>query len=41
MSNLSILNTPIKAGGVFIKNRFEMPPMDTNYDNWVAHYQGK
>ena len=40
MSNLSILNTPIKAGGVFIKNS-EMPPMDTNYDNWAAHYQGK
>ena len=33
MSNLSILNTPIKVGGVWIKNRFEMPPMDTNYDN--------
>ena len=33
MSNLSILNTPIKVGDVFIKNRFEMPPMDTNYDN--------
>ena len=33
MSNVSILNTPVKVGGVQIKNRFVMPPMDTNYDN--------
>ena len=33
MSKLSILNTPIRAGGIQIKNRFLMPPMDTNYDN--------
>lgn len=33
MSKLSILNTPIKVGGIQIKNRFVMPPMDTNYDN--------
>lgn len=33
MTDLSILNTPVKVGSVWIKNRFEMPPMDTNYDN--------
>lgn len=33
MSKLSILNTPIRVGGIPIKNRIVMPPMDTNYDN--------
>ena len=31
MSNISILNTPIRVGGVTLKNRLMMPPMDTNY----------
>lgn len=33
MSSISILNTPVKIGTVQLKNRFVMPPMDTNYDN--------
>lgn len=33
MSNLSILNTPVRVGAVQLKNRIVMPPMDTNYDN--------
>ncbi len=33
MGKLSVLNTPVKVGAVQLKNRFVMPPMDTNYDN--------
>lgn len=33
MSNISILNTPVRVGAVEVKNRFVMPPMDTNYGN--------